>query len=121
MKDLKIILENRPGTFADIGEALGKVGINIEGGCGFPCEGKGIAHILIEDSAAARRAIEETGNKVLEEREVIVLDLEDRPGTLGQVCRRIASAGVNMDLLYLATNNRIVIGVDDLGKARTAV
>ena len=121
MKDLKIVLENRPGTLADMGEALGKGGINIDGGCGFPCEGKGIAHLLIEDAVAARRAIEETGNKVLEEREVLVLDIEDRPGTLGQVCRRIASAGVNIDLLYLAANNRLVIGVDDLDKARGAV
>ena len=121
MKDLKIVLENRPGTLADMGEALGKAGINIDGGCGFPCEGKGIAHILIEDSVAARRVIEETGNKVLEEREVLVLDIEDRPGTLGQVCRRIASAGANIDLLYLAANNRIVIGVDDLDKARGAI
>jgi hypothetical protein len=65
--------------------------------------------------------IEETGNKVLEEREVLVLDIEDRPGTLGQVCRRIASAGANIDLLYLAANNRVVIGVDDLDKARGAI
>ena len=86
-----------------------------------PSEGKGIAHILIEDSVAARRAIEATGNKVLEEREVLVLDIEDHSGTLGQICRRIASAGVNIEPLYLAANNRIVIGVDDLDKARGAV
>jgi hypothetical protein len=121
MKDLKVVLENRPGTLADLGEALGKAGINIEGGCGFPCEGQGVAHILIEDPVAARRVIEGVGNKVLEERDVLVLDIEDKPGALGQIGRRIASAGVNIDLVYLATNSRMVLGVDDLDKAHGAV
>jgi len=119
-KDLTVILEDRPGTLADVGEALGKAGINIEGLCGFPCEGKGIGHILVEDAAAARRALEEVGLEVRGERQVLVLEVEDRPGALGEVSRRIADAGVNIDLIYLATNNRLVLGVDDLDKARAA-
>jgi len=121
MKDLTVILEDRPGTLADMGETLGKAGINIEGACGFAVEDKGIIHILVEDAAAARRALEKVGIEVGEEREVLVLEIEDRPGALGEVCRRIANAGVNIDLGYLATNNRLVIGVDDLDKARAAV
>ena len=100
-KDLTIILEDRPGTLADMGEALGKAGINIEGLCGFPCEGKGVLHILVEDAAAARRALEEIGLEVRDERQVLVLDIEDRPGVLGNVTRSIAKAGVKMDLMYL--------------------
>jgi hypothetical protein len=119
-KDLTVILEDRPGTLADMGEALGKAGINIEGLCGFPCEGKGIGHILVEDAAAARRALEEVGLEVRGERQVLVLEVKDRPGVLGEVSRRIANAGVNTDLIYLATNNRLVLGVDDLDKARAA-
>ena len=82
-KDLTVILEDRPGTLADIGEALGKAGINIDGLCGFPCEGKGVLHILVEDTAAARRALEEIGLEVRGERQVLILELEDRPGALG--------------------------------------
>ena len=120
-KDLTVILKDRPGTLADMGEALGKAGINIEGLCGFPCEGKGVIHILVEDAAAARRTLEEIGLEVRGERQVLVLEGEDRPGAFGEVCRRIANAGVNIDLTYLATNSRLVIGVDDLDKARAAV
>ena len=120
-KDLTVVLENRPGTLADMGEALGKAGINIDGLCGFPCEGKGIIHILVEDAAAARRALEERGLEVRDERQVLVLEVEDRPGAFGDVTRRIANAGVNIDLAYPATNNRLVIGADDLDKARAAV
>jgi len=119
--DLTVILEDRPGTLADLGEALGKTGINIEGGCGFPCEGKGVMHILVEDAATARRALEEAGIEVRGERQVLVLEIEDRPGALGEVSRRIANAGVNIDLAYGASNNRLVLGVDDLDKARAAV
>ncbi len=119
--DLTIILEDRPGTLADLGEALGGAGVNIDAMCGFPCEGKGLIHVLVEDAAAAKIALEKSGLEVLNERQVLVLELEDKPGIFGDVCRRIANAGVNTDLSYIASNNRIVIGVDDLEKARAAV
>ena len=119
--DLTITLENRPGTMADVGEALGKAGVNIEGLCGFPCEGEGIGHVLVEDPAAARDALEEIGIQVGRERHVLVLDIEDRPGALGEVSRRMANAGVNMDLVYLATSTRLVLGVDDIDRASAAL
>ena len=120
-KDLTVILKDRPGTLADMGEALGKAGINIEGLCGFPCEGKGVIHILVEDAAAARRALEEIDLEVRGERQVLVLEIEDRPGAFGEVTRRRANAGVNVDRAYMAANNRLVLGADDVDKARAAV
>jgi hypothetical protein len=121
MKALTVVLEDRPGTLADMGEALGKAGVNMEGGCGLPCEGQGVLHILVEDASAARRALEEIDLEVRGERQVLVLEIEDRPGAFGEVTRRIANAGVNVDLVYAAANNRLVFGVDDLDKARAAV
>jgi hypothetical protein len=106
---------------ADVGEALGKAGVNIKGLCGFPCEGRGIAHVLVEDAVAAGEALKEIGIEVRRERQVLVLEIEDRPGALGEVSRRIANAGVNADLVYLATGTRLVLGVDDIDKAREAV
>ena len=119
--DLTVILEDRPGTLADVGEALGKAGINIEGLCGFPSEGKGVLHLLVEDESTARRALEEAGLQVHSERQVLILDVEDRPGEFGSICRRIANAGINIDLVYLATNTRLVVGTDDLDKARAVI
>jgi hypothetical protein len=120
-KDLTIILEDRPGSLAKVGEALGKAGVNIDGSCGITCEGVGVFHILVEDSAKARKAVEDAGFEVRDECSVLVLEVEDRPGELGKVARRIADAGVNLELMYLATRTRVVIGADDLEKARTAV
>jgi len=120
-KDLTVILEDRAGTIADMAEALGKAGVNIEGGCGFPSEGKGVIHILVEDVVAAKGALQQAGLEVRDERQVLVLAIENRPGVLGDVTRRIAKAGVNIDLMYLATSTRLVIGVDDIDKARAVI
>lgn len=120
-KDLTVVLEDRPGTIADLGEALGEAGINIDGICGIPCEGKGILHILVEDASGARRALEAAGLQVTNERDVFLHESEDRPGMLGEVARKIANAGVNVDLIYKATKTKLVIGADDLEKAQAAI
>jgi hypothetical protein len=119
--DLTIYLENRPGTLAEVGEALGNAGVNIEGGCGFPCEGRGVMHVLVNDEAAARSALEGAGIQVAAATEVMVVDVVDAPGSLGAVTRKMADAGVNVELLYLATNTRLAMGVDDMEKARGAM
>ncbi|HEY3210988.1 MAG TPA: amino acid-binding protein [Actinomycetota bacterium] len=121
MKDLAITLEDRPGTMAALGESLGKAGVNIEGFCGFPSGGQAVGHLLVEDAAAARQAIEQGGARVTGERDVLVLDVQNQPGTLGETARKIADAGVNIDLTYVASGNRVVLGVDDLDKAKAAL
>lgn len=121
MKDLAITLEDRPGTMAALGESLGKAGVNIEGFCGFPSEGKAVGHLLVEDPAAARRAVEQGGAQVIGDRDVLVMDVPNQPGKLGEIARKIADAGVNIDLVYLASGSRVVIGVDDLDKAKAAL
>ncbi len=119
--NITVYLENRPGTIAEAGEAFGEAGINIEGSCGFPCEGRGVLHFLVNDAVAAREALSNTGIEVAGEREVIVADIENKPGALGELTRRMANAGVNIDLLYLATNTRVMLGCDDTEKARGLV
>ncbi|MFX0084375.1 MAG: amino acid-binding protein [Candidatus Hodarchaeota archaeon] len=121
MKDLTIIGKDRPGTLADAENLLGKANINIEGLTGCRCERIRELHILIENIDAARRVLEEANIEVKEEREVLVMDLKDQPGELGRITRRIANDGINIDLVYLATNNRLVLGVDNLEKARATL
>ena len=124
MKDFTLIVDNRPGCFADLGEALGKAGINMEGICGIPCEEKGLIHILVEDAIVTRKVLEEANIKIRAERDVLVLDIghiASKPGKGGEMARKIANAGVNIDLIYVGENNRLVLGVDDLEKARAAL
>lgn len=116
--DITVELENRPGTLAELGETAGNAEVNLDGVCGFPCEGVGVLHVLVDDPATARDAFTGAGITVRDEREVLVADVTDRPGELGELTRRLADAGVNVDLIYLATNTRLVLGVDDLDAAR---
>ena len=125
MKDLTVSLEDRPGTLADLGEALGRAGINIEGLCVISSEGRAIGHILIEDAAAARAALEGAGIKVEGEAEPLISetppDAVDRPGAMGESARAIANAGVNIQLLYLATKNRAILITSDNQRAAQAL
>ena len=121
VKDLTVVLTDRPGTLAEMGEVLGEAGINIDGVCAVTSQGEGLIHILVADAAAARQALEAKGIQVTAEREVLVREVEDRPGTLGQMARKLADAGVNIELAYLAAGTKLVIGVDDLEKAKTVV
>ncbi len=119
--DITVIIDDLPGTLAQVGETLGNAGINIDGYCSFPSGGKSFLHILVEDVVGAHRAIQEMGLEIAQERQVLVVDMEDRPGTLGKVARRIADAGVNIDMVYMGTNSRLVVAAYDLEKARSAV
>ena len=111
--DLTVKLANRPGTLAQLGEALGNAGINIDGVIGMGVGSTGEAHILVADAGMARVTLESAGIECGADREVEVLSVVDQPGEMGRHLRRIADAGVNLNLVYLATGTRLVLGADD--------
>lgn len=122
--DVAVSVADQPGGLADVGEALGNAGINIEGLCGVGLGDRGVIHILVEDGAAARAALEGAGLNVESEAEAIVSAIPGdvrTPGTLGKMARAVAEAGVNMRAVYLATDNRAVAVTDDNAKALTAL
>jgi len=119
MRDWAIRLENRPGALAEMGEALGSAGVSVEGGGAFLFDGRAIAHFLFEDSVAARKALEEKGITVLEDREVLVQRLkQDQPGQLGKISRMMAEAGVNIEVIYSDHQNQLILVVDDFEKGK---
>lgn len=119
MIDLSIELENRPGTLAAMGEALGRAGVSIEGGGAWVVGGAGVAHFLFHDGSAARRALEAAGIRVLAEREVVVQRLKQAvPGQLGKLTRQMAEADVNIEVLYSDHDHQLILVVDDVEKGR---
>jgi hypothetical protein len=122
--DLTVVLQDEPGQLATVGEAAGGAGVNIDGLCAFTGEGRGIIHLLVSDEAAGRAhaALEEAGMGVADEREVLVVDIEDRPGSLGELARELAEANVNIELMYTTFGGvKIVIATDDMASARAAL
>ena len=122
--DLTVVLRDQPGELARLGESTGAAGVNIQGMCAFTGEGRGIIHVLIADEAVERAvtAVEAAGLGVVDRREVLVIDIEDRPGSLGELARELADASVNIELMYTTFGGlNVVIATDDLENARAAL
>lgn len=119
--DLVIDIENTPGALAQVAAAVSDAGVNIAAAT---CVGSGERaelHILVPRPGAARHSLAISHLAITREREVVVVDVEDRPGVLADLTRKIARAGVNLDLLYVATRNRVVFGATDLAALRAAL
>jgi hypothetical protein len=122
--DLTVILQDEPGQLARLGGATGAAGVNIEGMCAFTGEGRGIIHVLIADDSVDRAvaALENAGMGVADRREVLVVDVADQPGSLGELARQLTEARVNIELLYTTFGGvKLVIATDDLENARAAL
>src|SRR3954462_2893970 len=122
--DLTVILQDRPGELARLGEVAGTAGVRLQGLAAFTGQGRGIVHVLIDDGLlpAARAAFKEAHLGIADEREVLVVDVSDRPGSLGELARMLADANVNVDLAYTTFGaTRVVIATDDLQSARSAL
>jgi hypothetical protein len=119
--DLVIDVQNTPGALARVAGAISDAGVNIAAAtCVGPGE-RAELHILVPHAEAAKHALAISHLTVTREREVVVVDVEDRPGQLADLTRKIAKAGVDLDLVYVATQNRVVFGSADLVALRQAV
>jgi hypothetical protein len=121
IRDLTLIPDDEPGVLARLGTAAGAAGLSIAGVSAFTGEGKGLVHVLVEDAERAIAVFTEAGFDVRISREPLLVPLEDRPGALGEVCGRLADAGVNVEQAYVASGPRLVLLVDDLDTARTVL
>jgi hypothetical protein len=122
--DVMVILDDKPGELARLGEVAGAAGVNLDGFAAFTGEGRGVIHVLVADERleALRAALDAAGMPVADEREVFVVTVADEPGALGEVTRRLADANVNIDLAYTTFGGvRLVFGTDDVRSAREAL
>jgi hypothetical protein len=123
--DLTVLLDDRAGQLAHMGEALGDAGVNIEGFSATTHDGLGIVHVLVENAMVAQNALILADIKVEGESDAVVIDLSaeeaGRPGSLGRLAAKVATAGVNISVAYLATRDRAVLVTSDNEKAWEAL
>jgi hypothetical protein len=119
--DLVIEIENTPGALADVSAAVSDAGVNIAAATCLGSSERAELHILVPHPEAAKHALAISHLAVTREREVVVVEVQDRPGVLADLTRKIALAGVNLDLVYVATRNRVVFGAADLSALQAAV
>ena len=120
-KDLFLTLEDKPGEAARLGEALGTAGVNIEGLCAMADGGRSTVHILVDDAARARTALEGAGITVDRETEVLISpplgeEWVATPGGFGRMARALADADVNISFVYVAGDSRLVLSTSDDAK-----
>ena len=119
--DLVIDIENTPGALAEVAAAISDAGINVAAATCVGSAERAELHILVPHSEAAKHLLGISHVAVTREREVVVVDVEDRPGVLADLTRKIARAGINLDLVYVATKNRVVFGASDVSALRAAL
>jgi len=112
--DLVIELKNEPGALARVAKAVSDAGVNLAAATCMGTAEQVELHILVPHAEAAKHALALSQLAVTREREVVVVEVEDRPGVLADLTRRVANGGVDLDLVYIATRNRVVFGSPDL-------
>ena len=123
MRDICIEQDDSSENLALIGEILGAAGVNIEGLCLTTCNGRSVIHFVVNDAAAAKHILEDSGIRITEISEVYVLDKDDKgvtgkPGSFGEICRTLADHNIKIKFGYPAENNRFIFGVDSVKKAQ---
>jgi hypothetical protein len=108
--DLAVTLEDdRPGMLAKAIGCVSAAGINIDG----YSEMNGVVHVLATDLPATRECLNKAGFRVVQEQQVVLVPVADKPGEAARVFQRIADAHINVRYSYLATGNRLVIASND--------
>ena len=119
--DLVIDIENTPGALAEVAAAISDAGVNIAAATCIGSAERAELHILVPHAEAAKHSLAISHLGITREREVVVVDVEDRPGVLADLTRTIAQAGIDLDLVYVATRNRVVFGAADLAALRAVL
>lgn len=120
--DIVIEVENKPGELAKIAAVVSDAGVNLSAATFTGAGQRTQLHILVKHAEPVRHALAITHADVrTEEREVVVVEIDDNPGVLADLARQIADAGVNIDTLYIATNNRVVFHSADMDGLRKAL
>jgi hypothetical protein len=113
-QDLEILLSDRPGALADLGETLGRAGVSLEGGGVFTHAGRAVAHYLVDDGPSALTAVTAAGIGSAVVRDVVMTRLDqETPGQLGALARLLGDAGVNVLVQYSDHTGNLVLLVDD--------
>lgn len=121
MFDLEMDVPNTPGALAQIGEAMGAAGIPVEGGGVFGVGARATAHFLFRDGAAAERAAEAAGIRVVAVRAPLIRRLKQgTPGQLGAIGRALADARINILAQYSDHHNRLILICDEMETAARA-
>ncbi len=117
IRQLSIFVENRPGTLADVTDAIADAQIDIRAMSMADTQQFGLIRMIVDDVETAKQKLIDR-NLFVKITEVVGVAVSDEPGGLARAVRIIADAGINVDYLYAfisvsKKNAYVVIRVDD--------
>lgn len=125
MQEITIITENRVGALAEICELLGKSGVNIESISAHGLGESGLIRVVTGDAATAAKALSSKKRISYKSGDILIVKVNDQPGELGKIARRLARAEVDIESMYLLSKSRgvmeVAIKTGDLGAALRAI
>ncbi|MEW6306415.1 MAG: ACT domain-containing protein [Verrucomicrobiota bacterium] len=102
-KQLAIFLDNRPGMLARVCDALGEAKINIFAITTSDTVDHSVIRMVVNEPDRALRMFEEHGTLVVED-DVLMIDGDNKPGSLARISHKLAEAGINIEYCYCATS-----------------
>ncbi len=99
VRQISVFLENKIGRLAEITQILGNKEINIRALAIADTTEFGILRMIVDRPQKAYEALEERGFTV-SQTEVVVVEVEDKPGGLAQVMAILGKEGINVEYLY---------------------
>jgi hypothetical protein len=120
-KQLAIFLDNRPGTLARLADALGEAGVNIYAICTSDTIDHSVVRLVVSDYRRALHVFEERGALVVED-DVLVIEGDNKPGSLARMAHKLSEAKINIEYCYSATGPKekkglMVLRLSDAKKA----
>ncbi len=121
---LDVDVPDKPGELAKLAAILGEAGINIDAISAESTGGRSYMSLVVNQPMQAREALMKRGY-ACSSRTVLVVRVDDRPGALASLARRLGDAGVDIvSLIHLGSvggHAQVALGVDNLEKARSLV
>ena len=129
MKEITIIVPNKIGALADVAEALGNNGVNIESIAAQGFRDAGVIRIITSDETSAMHALMKIaavkeGEYEIKMGDVMMITIPNRPGELGKIARKIARAGINLESVYQLKSDhevQMVVKPEKLDEAAAAL
>jgi hypothetical protein len=120
-KQLAIFLDNRPGTLARVADALSEAKINIYAVSTSDTVDHSVVRLIVSDYRKALHAFEERGTLVVED-DVLMIEGDNKPGSLARIAHKLAEAKINIEYAYCATppdakKGLLILRVTDAKKA----
>lgn len=121
VEQLAVFIANKPGTLAEVCDALASERVNIYGLTISDTVDHAVVRMVVSDTRRALAVFEARGTLVLEN-DVLMVENDNKPGSLSEIARALSEHKINIEYAYLASmpsarRGLLIVRVTDTKKA----